>query len=77
MHLEKPYDDKMSSPIHDAWCMISQSYVIVLDDNSHYETAWEVSNHRYARAQRSLGAAAVKKKDVRIFYLTKSCAHDL
>ncbi|KAI1332356.1 hypothetical protein F5Y16DRAFT_407616 [Xylariaceae sp. FL0255] len=35
-----------------------------LEDNAeHYKRAWEISNHRYARAQRSLGELYLKNKE--------------
>jgi len=51
-HQVTPDDPKL-------WCALGD----VTGDTSHYETAWERSNHRNARAQRSLARAALKTKD--------------
>ncbi|KAF4125421.1 hypothetical protein GMORB2_4261 [Geosmithia morbida] len=41
------------------WCILGD----IESQPAHYERAWEVSNHRYARAQRSLGEHYVAKRD--------------
>ncbi len=41
------------------WCILGD-----LEDNSeHYERAWDISGHRFARAQKSLGEQYLQKKD--------------
>lgn len=43
------------------WCILGD----LEEDTSHYERAWEVSNQRYSRAQKSLGEYyLVKQKDI-------------
>ncbi|PHH92417.1 hypothetical protein CDD83_7486 [Cordyceps sp. RAO-2017] len=41
------------------WCILGD----LEDDPAHYERAWEISNHRYARAQKSLGEYYLRRKD--------------
>lgn len=41
------------------WCILGD----LQNDPAHYERAWEISNHRYARAQRSLGEYYLSQKD--------------
>eukprot|EP00735_Rhodelphis_limneticus_P010415 TRINITY_DN3158_c0_g1::TRINITY_DN3158_c0_g1_i1::g.3580::m.3580 TRINITY_DN3158_c0_g1::TRINITY_DN3158_c0_g1_i1::g.3580 ORF type:complete len:948 (+),score=212.20,sp/Q54BW6/TTC27_DICDI/28.21/1e-84,sp/Q54BW6/TTC27_DICDI/26.84/5e-06,TPR_11/PF13414.1/0.96,TPR_11/PF13414.1/2.1,TPR_11/PF13414.1/0.0042,TPR_11/PF13414.1/1.2e-10,TPR_11/PF13414.1/4.5e+02,TPR_2/PF07719.12/17,TPR_2/PF07719.12/7.9e+02,TPR_2/PF07719.12/1.4e+02,TPR_2/PF07719.12/1.1e-05,TPR_2/PF07719.12/0.061,TPR_1/PF00515.23/2.3e+02,TPR_1/PF0051 len=41
------------------WCLLGD----VTGDEQWYFKAWEESNHHYARAKRSLGAMALRKKD--------------
>ncbi|KAH8168551.1 TPR repeat-containing protein C19B12.01 [Sarocladium implicatum] len=41
------------------WCILGD----LEDDPSHYTRAWEISNGRYARAQKSLGEHYLKQKD--------------
>ncbi|KAL7822632.1 hypothetical protein V8C26DRAFT_251688 [Trichoderma gracile] len=42
------------------WCILGD----LENDPAHYERAWEISKHRYARAQRSLGEYHLGQKDV-------------
>ncbi|KAL2267943.1 hypothetical protein VTJ83DRAFT_5220 [Remersonia thermophila] len=42
------------------WCILGD----LEDDASHYERAWEISGHRYARAQKSLGEHYLQRKDL-------------
>ncbi|KAL1843243.1 hypothetical protein VTJ49DRAFT_2574 [Mycothermus thermophilus] len=42
------------------WCILGD----LEDDASHYERAWEISGHRYARAQKSLGEYYLQRKDL-------------
>ncbi|KAH6612828.1 hypothetical protein B0J18DRAFT_441204 [Chaetomium sp. MPI-SDFR-AT-0129] len=42
------------------WCILGD----LEDDPSHYERAWEISKHRFARAQKSLGEYYLQKKDI-------------
>merc|ERR1719482_2360907 len=42
------------------WCILGD----VDEDTAHFHKAWEVSKQRFARAQRSLGHAAFKSKDL-------------
>ncbi|KAK4238312.1 gyf domain-containing protein [Achaetomium macrosporum] len=39
------------------WCILGD----IENDPAHYERAWEISKHRFARAQKSLGEEAYKK----------------
>eukprot|EP00971_Amphidinium_carterae_P163640 3244549-Amphidinium_carterae.1 len=48
------------SPSPRLWCCLGD----LEKDPKHYETAWELSQHRYARAQRSLGRHHFKHGDV-------------
>lgn len=41
------------------WCLLGD----VTRKKEHYETAWELSNHKSARAQRSLGMYYLREKD--------------
>ena len=40
------------------WCILGD----IETEASHYERAWEISNHRYSRAQRSLGEHYVQQR---------------
>ncbi|PTB67601.1 hypothetical protein BBK36DRAFT_1115865 [Trichoderma citrinoviride] len=42
------------------WCILGD----LENDPAHYERAWEISKHRYARAQRSLGEYHLGQKDL-------------
>ncbi|KAM0245256.1 hypothetical protein ACHAQJ_010602 [Trichoderma viride] len=42
------------------WCILGD----LENDPAHYERAWEISKHRYARAQRSLGEHYLGQKDL-------------
>ncbi|KAK3290407.1 uncharacterized protein B0H64DRAFT_447133 [Chaetomium fimeti] len=42
------------------WCILGD----IEDDPAHYERAWELSKHRFARAQKSLGEYYLQKKDI-------------
>ena len=42
------------------WCILGD----LEDDPAHYERAWELSKHRFARAQKSLGEYYLQKKDI-------------
>ncbi|EGS17174.1 uncharacterized protein CTHT_0064890 [Thermochaetoides thermophila DSM 1495] len=42
------------------WCILGE----IENDPAHYERAWEISNHRYARAQKSLGEYYLRQKDI-------------
>ncbi|KAL7795147.1 hypothetical protein V8C37DRAFT_374654 [Trichoderma ceciliae] len=42
------------------WCILGD----LESDPAHYERAWEISKHRYARAQRSLGEHYLGQKDL-------------
>jgi tetratricopeptide (TPR) repeat protein len=42
------------------WCILGD----LEDDPAHYERAWEISNHRFARAQKSLGEYYLQQKDL-------------
>jgi tetratricopeptide (TPR) repeat protein len=42
------------------WCILGD----LEDDAAHYERAWEISGHRYARAQKSLGEHYLQRKDL-------------
>ncbi|KAH6610126.1 tpr repeat-containing [Trichoderma cornu-damae] len=42
------------------WCILGD----LENDPGHYERAWEISKHRYARAQRSLGEHYLGRKDL-------------
>ena len=42
------------------WCILGE----LEDDPEHYERAWEVSQQRFARAQKSLGEYYLKQKDL-------------
>ncbi|CAG9946796.1 unnamed protein product [Clonostachys rosea f. rosea IK726] len=41
------------------WCILGD----LESDASHYERAWEISKHRYARAQKSLGEHYIQKRE--------------
>lgn len=41
------------------WCALGD----LTKDESHYVTAWEVSNHRHSRAKRSLARSAAARED--------------
>lgn len=43
------------------WCILGD----VEDNPAHYERAWEISKHRFARAQKSLGEYYIQQKDLR------------
>jgi tetratricopeptide (TPR) repeat protein len=42
------------------WCILGD----LEDDPAHYERAWEISTHRFARAQKSLGEYYLQQKDL-------------
>ncbi|KAL7923082.1 hypothetical protein ACQKWADRAFT_312604 [Trichoderma austrokoningii] len=42
------------------WCILGD----LENDPSHYERAWDISKHRYSRAQRSLGEYYIGQKDL-------------
>ncbi|KAL2145457.1 hypothetical protein VTI28DRAFT_7238 [Corynascus sepedonium] len=42
------------------WCILGD----IENDPTHYERAWEISKHRFARAQRSLGEYYLQQKDL-------------
>ena len=42
------------------WCILGD----IENDPAHYERAWEVSNHRFARAQRSLGEYYLQQREI-------------
>ncbi|PTB43497.1 hypothetical protein M441DRAFT_56498 [Trichoderma asperellum CBS 433.97] len=42
------------------WCILGD----LENDPAHYERAWEISKHRYSRAQRSLGEYYIGQKDL-------------
>lgn len=42
------------------WCILGD----IENDPAHYERAWEISKHRFARAQKSLGEYYLQQKDV-------------
>lgn len=42
------------------WCILGD----IENDPAHYERAWEISKHRFARAQRSLGEYYIQQKDL-------------
>ncbi|PON25877.1 hypothetical protein TGAM01_v205314 [Trichoderma gamsii] len=42
------------------WCILGD----IESDPAHYERAWEISKHRYSRAQRSLGEYYIGQKDL-------------
>jgi tetratricopeptide (TPR) repeat protein len=42
------------------WCILGD----IENDPAHYERAWEISKHRFARAQRSLGEYYLAQKDL-------------
>ena len=46
------------TPLH--WCLLGDA----TDDSEAYHKAWEMSNGKNARAQRSLGDLAFKKQKV-------------
>ncbi|KAK4040683.1 hypothetical protein C8A01DRAFT_35338 [Parachaetomium inaequale] len=42
------------------WCILGD----IEDDPAHYERAWEISKHRFSRAQKSLGEHYLQQKDL-------------
>ncbi|KAK4129961.1 TPR-like protein [Trichocladium antarcticum] len=42
------------------WCILGD----IEDDPAHYERAWEISKHRFARAQRSLGEHYLQQREI-------------
>jgi tetratricopeptide (TPR) repeat protein len=42
------------------WCILGD----IEDNPAHYERAWEISKHRFARAQKSLGEHYIQQKDL-------------
>ncbi|KAL2020628.1 hypothetical protein VTK56DRAFT_8118 [Thermocarpiscus australiensis] len=42
------------------WCILGD----IENDPAHYERAWEISKHRFARAQKSLGEYYLQQKDL-------------
>ncbi|KAL2264213.1 hypothetical protein VTK26DRAFT_489 [Humicola hyalothermophila] len=42
------------------WCILGD----IENDPGHYERAWEISKHRFARAQKSLGEYYLQQKDI-------------
>jgi tetratricopeptide (TPR) repeat protein len=44
------------------WCVLGD----VINDDKCYENAWELSEKRFARAQRGLAISALKKQNVRL-----------
>jgi len=42
------------------WCILGD----LENDPAHYERAWEISKHRFARAQKSLGEYCLQQKDL-------------
>ncbi|KAK5652380.1 hypothetical protein OQA88_10572 [Cercophora sp. LCS_1] len=42
------------------WCILGD----IENDPTYYERAWEISNHRFSRAQKSLGEYYIQQKDI-------------